>query len=621
MEYCRIFTRNENQTLKIVYETDDVPENAEYADLTAAVFGIGQRACVTEKVTGTGVRLTLLYPCEHEPAYWDEFSPNLYEASLHIRFLKDGCVVGERTFSEKFGYCEVRTLGTQFSVNGRTTFLRALEVCPEEAEKFSDEGWRDFLRELKERGLNCVSVHTSLLCEGLLDAADACGIYVKAHMQAQCAGYEPEAPQEDCCALIRRFGNHPSFALLSGYGNTGKSLDENQMYSGGWVEFAVRDRQDYSDAPDTKSNHIEDIRKKDCPTLVTNVGEWRKPAPEPAAGLRYLAQICTREAMEEALRTPKFGGFCLHSGAAVMALSPKRMREFSGDVVPLLMMKKYVWSADETFYANMMIANYGKDKLFERISVSAYDEHGQCYAVTSSKLRINSGGVMSVGALSIPLGQFAPGQRLELTISIDNTPYRNHYAVWLFSDDISVKVPEHVHVARKLDERMRKLLSDGKKVVYIPKLNRTKGEPGWFSPLASEVSSNRELVASGGILCDPHHPILRGFPTEETADFQWWHLLHNSIPVRLPESARQGILVSMPDETGGAERALIFEARIGEGRLLVCTIDLLIQLDRPEARQLYAGILAYAASSGFAPAAAIEIECLEQLQEDGKQKK
>jgi hypothetical protein len=259
----------------------------------------------------------------------------------------------------------------------------------------------------------------------------------------------------------------------------------------------------------------------------------------------------------------------------------------------------------------MVIANYGQDKLFERISVSAYDERGQRYGVTSNKIRLNRGNVASVGQLRIPLEQFAPGQRLELTISIDNTPYRNHYAIWLFADDISVKVPEHVHVTRRLDERTKNLLAAGKKVVYIPKLNRIKGDAGWFSPLASEAASNREVVAAGGILCDPKHPALKGFPTEEMADFQWWNLLHNSIPAVLPDNLHRGFIVSMPGRTPDrADRGLIFETCVGPGRLLVCTTDLLIQLDRPEARQLYASLLAYVSSPRFAPVCSMSVEVL-----------
>lgn len=392
MEYCRIYTRDEGRTLRILYETDQLPEGAKEVELTAEVPGIGGEWRVRE-AADMRIRLELLYPCKNEIAYWDEFSQNLYEAVLRLRFIKADRTVEERELVRRFGFCEVRTLGTQFMINGRITFLRAAEVCPETVMLFSEEDWRSWLSGLRARGLNCVSVHTSLLGEALLKAADTCGIYVKAHAEQECGSQKNTDASQTCQELLKSFGQHPSFVLLSGYENAGEDPDGNQIYSGEWAEFAVRDRQDYSDAPDTKSNHIEDIRKQDCPTIVTNVGEWRKCTPEPAAGLSYLAQICTREAMEEALRTPKFGGFCLHSDAAVMALPERRMQEFSGAVVPLLMMKKYVWSADETFTASMMIANYGKERLFERVSVSAYDEHGQRYAVTSNKVRINNGSV------------------------------------------------------------------------------------------------------------------------------------------------------------------------------------------------------------------------------------
>jgi hypothetical protein len=53
--------------------------------------------------------------------------------------------------------------------------------------------------------------------------------------------------------------------------------------------------------------------------------------------------------------------------------------------------------------------------------------------------------------------------------------------------------------------------------------------------------------------------------------------------------------------------ALLFEARVGQGRLLACSIDLERDLDRrPGARQLRRGLLAYAAGGKFAPKVAIQ---------------
>jgi hypothetical protein len=46
---------------------------------------------------------------------------------------------------------------------------------------------------------------------------------------------------------------------------------------------------------------------------------------------------------------------------------------------------------------------------------------------------------------------------------------------------------------------------------------------------------------------------------------------------------------------------LIFEFKVGEGRLLICMSDLNKQLDKPEALQLYQSILNYMKSDRFSP--------------------
>ena len=50
----------------------------------------------------------------------------------------------------------------------------------------------------------------------------------------------------------------------------------------------------------------------------------------------------------------------------------------------------------------------------------------------------------------------------------------------------------------------------------------------------------------------------------------------------------------------------IFEARVGEGRLLVCTIDLPSLKGTPEADALMRSLLDYAASPRFAPTATLD---------------
>jgi hypothetical protein len=58
---------------------------------------------------------------------------------------------------------------------------------------------------------------------------------------------------------------------------------------------------------------------------------------------------------------------------------------------------------------------------------------------------------------------------------------------------------------------------------------------------------------------------------------------------------------------------LIFETRVGKGKLLVCAIDLLQLQDHPETRQLYHSLLHYVTSDAFAPEAAVNEELLKKL--------
>ena len=59
---------------------------------------------------------------------------------------------------------------------------------------------------------------------------------------------------------------------------------------------------------------------------------------------------------------------------------------------------------------------------------------------------------------------------------------------------------------------------------------------------------------------------------------------------------------------------LIFEAQVGDGALMVASMDLESNLDsRLVARQLRASILAYMASDAFQPAHAVTPEALRQL--------
>src|SRR5699024_6827118 len=98
-----------------------------------------------------------------------------------------------------------------------------------------------------------------------------------------------------------------------------------------------------------------------------------------------------------------------------------------------------------------------------------------------------------------------------------------------------------------------------------------------------------------GILTDPEHPLFDNFPTEYHTNWQWYPITKESYPLimdYMPEGYQP--LVQVIDNVERNHRlGLIFEFKVGDGKLLVCMADLKAVEDKPEARQLYRSILHY----------------------------
>ena len=107
-----------------------------------------------------------------------------------------------------------------------------------------------------------------------------------------------------------------------------------------------------------------------------------------------------------------------------------------------------------------------------------------------------------------------------------------------------------------------------------------------------------------GILCDPKHPALADFPTEFYSNWQWYELLDHSRSIILDDTPAEfrPIVQVIDNFARNHKLGVIFEARVGPGRLLVCGIDLPGLVEKqPAARQLLASLQRYAGSEAFHP--------------------
>jgi hypothetical protein len=294
-------------------------------------------------------------------------------------------------------------------------------------------------------------------------------------------------------------------------------------------------------------------------------------------------------------------------------ITPEARREFCCETVPLLGMAKYTWTTEETFKATISLSHYGPHDLAEPSllwSIADGDELLAKGRVTPGA--VATGGVPQLGSLEYSFASVRPPRKLTVSLELEGTVYRNRYDLWVYPPAVGAE-SEFIHVARAFDEEARSVLEDGGKVLLLPELDSIKQCVGgafqtsfWCWPMFRRVAINAGLeVAPGtmGILCDPEHPLFADFPTEYHSNWQWWRLAKAGRPVILdstPVTFRP--LVQVPDNFARNHKlGLIFEARVGNGQLLVCSVDLPGLADYPEARQLTASILRYMESDRFDP--------------------
>jgi len=358
-----------------------------------------------------------------------------------------------------------------------------------------------------------------------------------------------------------------------------------------------------------------------------------------------LSVICHREDIEATLRTPDLGGFQLldlqdfpGQGTALVGMlnvfmeskgliSPRAWRQFCCETVPLLRMKKYTWTTAETFIGRVEVAHYGKSNMTDaRVTWTVTGSDGAAVAGGEfDSVTIEQGNVFEVDMFALPLADIAAPQKLRITLAIEGTDYRNEYPIWVYPPKIDNCPPENVVIADTFAaETTQRHLATGGKVLLLPKLDQLPHsieggfQTEFWSPMFGVAARKRGLKpppGTLGILCDPQTPALAEFPTEYHTNWQWWHLVKNSRPIILDETPdNYRPIVQMIDNfVTNHKLALVTETKVGRGKLLICSIDLLAHQEKPEARQLLHSLLRYVGTEAFDPQATLDPELLRKL--------
>jgi hypothetical protein len=358
-----------------------------------------------------------------------------------------------------------------------------------------------------------------------------------------------------------------------------------------------------------------------------------------------LSVICHREDIEACLRTPGFGGCQMldlqdfsGQGTALVGklnvfmeskglITPKAWREFCCETVPLLWMRKYTWTKDETFHARIRVAHYGPaDLVGQSLTWTIKAGRRTLASGETCALDIPTGTVTEIDLISAALGSVKAPEKLTVTLIVKGTGYRNSYPVWVYPAKVSTQVPASVTMARTFSRNVQAELAGGGRVVLLAKPGAIKQsvamafQGSFWSPMFRTRPgrlnpAGLETPGTQGILCDPKHPLFKAFPTEFHSNWQWWQLVKNSEAIVLdstPQTFRP--IVQVVD---GFDRnhklGLILEAKVGKGRLLICSIDLPGLQEHPEGRQLLSSLYRYAGSAAFNPQHALEAKTIKAM--------
>lgn len=351
-----------------------------------------------------------------------------------------------------------------------------------------------------------------------------------------------------------------------------------------------------------------------------------------------LQALCYKEDIESALRTPGFGGFQLldlhdfpgQGTALVGVLDPfwdskgyvtaDEYRRFCNSTVPLARLPRRYWCTNETLTADIDVAHFGPTPLDNTRAL--WKLVGQAGAVVTSgalsATTIATGAVQRLGAVEVSLSGLAAAEKYTLVVSLEGTQFENDWDIWVFADRLDAAEPDDILIAERLDDAALSHLHAGGKVLLMPpaKAIRAESQIGFSSIFWNTAWTRNQAPHTLGILCDPRHPAFADFPTEYHSNWQWWEIIHGSAAMLLDHLPGELRPLVQPIDTWFENRrlGLLFEASVGSGKLLVCSIDLRSDLDnRLVARQMRHSLLRYMSGEQFRPQHALDESAIQGI--------
>lgn len=351
-----------------------------------------------------------------------------------------------------------------------------------------------------------------------------------------------------------------------------------------------------------------------------------------------LQALCYKAEIEKNLLTNGLGGFQLlglqdfpGQGTALVGLldvfwdskpyfSAAQFRQFCNSTVPLIRMKKFVFSNDEKLEAEAELFHFGNKALTNAIiEWSIVDAENHVVKKEQFKSKTFSvGSTQTVGEIKLVLNQFSKAGQYKLKLKVLNTDFSNEWNFWVFPSQKERINTATIYSCTTLDKQAEEVLQKGGKIFLHASGNIVKGKEiimnftpvfwntSWFKMRPPHVT---------GMLIQNHHPVFEDFPTSYHSDYQWWSIVHNAQIMHLEDFPQGFTPIAQPIDTWFMNRrlGLIFEAKVGNGKIIVTSADISDTSSYPATKQLYQSIIKYMLSAKFDPKDNIDINVIKDL--------
>lgn len=350
-----------------------------------------------------------------------------------------------------------------------------------------------------------------------------------------------------------------------------------------------------------------------------------------------LQLLCYKNEIEKSLRTPLNGGFQLLSlndysgqGTALVGVlnafwnekgycTAKDFSAFCNSTVPLIRTNKFEYTNNESLKAILEIYHYGeKDFNNAMVQYQLKDNTGKIIERGNfSSINIPTGKNTIIGTLEISLNHISTATQLNLEVSIANTAYHNNWNFWVYPAQLNINSND-VYYTTTLDSTAQQILQNGGKVFLnlAGKIVKGKEVVQTFTPVFWNTSwFKMRPPHTTGISLNAQHPAFKFFPTNNYSDIQWWSITNKQQVMHLEDFPKDFKPLVRPIDTWFMNRrlALIFEANVGKGKMIVSSTGINANSTQPAAKQLYYSLIQYMQSNNFKPQQTINIQLIQDL--------